>query len=238
MMKMDEYLIYKKLPSNGGNGGNGFDPKFKYEISHQSGGEHIMKCYQCGTCAGICPIFEVEEEYYPQKIIKMALLGMREEVLSSNSIWLCSTCYGCYEHCPQDVKVTELMCAIQNIATKDGYLAPALEDKIKLLKEHARTLPLDAFDNKKRSKFDLPAIEEKPGDIAKIIEETGIEELVKHKREVPEPNGPGTTQETAPEPAAESTTDSAPVPPQENTVNNTPLEPPPETSDEAPERDQ
>jgi heterodisulfide reductase subunit C len=188
---MEESEKHQELSENGS---NGFDPNFKYEIASQTGGEHIMKCFQCGTCAGICPIFEVDESYYPQKIIKMALLGMRKEVLSSDLIWLCSTCYECYEHCPQDVKVTELMCAIQNIATKEGYLAPALEDKIKLLKEHARTLPIDAFDNKKRSKFDLPPIEEHVKDIATIIGETGIEELVKHsappaQKEIPsDPN--------------------------------------------------
>jgi heterodisulfide reductase subunit C len=216
MIIMEEPPKVKKLPENGG---NGFDPKFKYEIANQPGGEHIMKCYQCGTCAGICPIFEVDEEYYPQKIIKMALLGMREEVLSSDLIWLCSTCYGCYEHCPQDVKVTDLMCAIQNIATKEGYLAPALEDKIKLLKEHARTLPIDAFDNKKRSKFELPPIEEKPDDIAKIIEKTGIEELVKHKH-------------TAALVAAEN-----PVKTVAESTGETIAEPPKETTDEVPERE-
>ncbi len=73
---------------------------------------------------------------------------------------------------------TDLMCAIQNIATKNGYPAPALEDKIKLLKEHARTLPMDNFDNKKRMKFNLPAIEERATDTAKIISNTGIEKII------------------------------------------------------------
>ncbi len=154
------------------------DPNFKYEISNQKGGEKILKCLQCGTCAGICPVFEVDEKYDPQKIIKMALNGMRKELLSSEFIWMCSTCYSCYEHCPQDVGATDLMCAIQNIATKNGYPAPALEDKIKLLKEHARTLPMDNFDNKKRMKFNLPAIEERATDTAKIISNTGIEKII------------------------------------------------------------
>ena len=87
---MDESLVIITLHDNGnGHSGNGFDPKFKYEIASHPGGENIMKCYQCGTCAGICPIFEVDEDYYPQRIIKMALLGLRHEVLSSSSIWLC-----------------------------------------------------------------------------------------------------------------------------------------------------
>lgn len=154
------------------------DPNFKYEIAKQTGGEKILRCLQCGTCAGICPVFEVDERYDPQRIIKMALNGMKKELLSSELIWMCSTCYACYEYCPQDVRVTDLMCAIQNIATINGYPAPALDDKIQLLKQHARTLPMNGFDNKKRSKFKLPPIEEKPQDIAKIIENTGIEKIL------------------------------------------------------------
>lgn len=155
-----------------------FDPSFKYEIIAQPGGANLLRCYQCSTCSGICPIFEVDGSYDPQRILKMALLGMRTEVLSSEMIWLCSTCYMCYEHCPQDVKFTDVMCAIQNLATKYGYLAPALPEKIKLLKEHARTLPMDVFDNKKRAKFNLPEITEEPEHTARIIERTGIEDIV------------------------------------------------------------
>lgn len=164
-------IAYEYRPVN-------LDPNFKYEIAKQSGGEKILKCFQCGTCAGICPVFEVDERYDPQKIIKMALNGMREELLSSELIWMCSTCYACHEYCPQDVRVTDLMCAIQNIATRYGYTSPLLADKIQILKQHARTLPMNGFDNKKRSKFRLPPIEEKPDNIAKIIEQTGIEKIM------------------------------------------------------------
>lgn len=156
------------------------DPNFKYEIAQQAGGEKILNCLQCGTCTGICPVFEVDERYDPQRMIKMALIGMRKELLSSEFIWMCSTCYSCYEYCPQNVKVTELMCAIQNIATRNGYTAPVLGDKIQLLKQHARTLPMDGFDNKKRSKFKLPPVDEKPEDIARIIEHTGIEKILEN----------------------------------------------------------
>jgi heterodisulfide reductase subunit C len=191
------------------------DPDFKNEIAQQPGGENILRCYQCGTCAGICPIFEVDESYDPQKIIKMALLGMKDEVLSSELIWLCSTCYGCYEHCPQDVKFTDLMCAIQNLATKYGYLAPALSDKIKLLKEHARTLPMDNFDNKKRGKMELPTIEEHPDDTCKLLENTGIEEIVAAGTPPPE----ATPEEEAESPQ-EETTESEPAT-QEPALNET-----------------
>ena len=96
------------------------DPNFKYDISNQSGGENIKRCFQCGTCVASCPIWAIDERFNPRKIIRMALLGMKEEVLSSEFIWFCSRCYACYEQCPQDVRITELMGAIASIAEREG----------------------------------------------------------------------------------------------------------------------
>lgn len=104
------------------------DPKFKYEVANEHGGEHIMRCFQCGTCTASCPVSELSERYNPRKIIKMILLGMRNEVLSSDAIWLCSDCYTCTERCPQDVGITEIMNAVKNIAVREGYILPALKN--------------------------------------------------------------------------------------------------------------
>lgn len=154
------------------------DPEFKYEILKEPGGENFLRCMQCGTCTASCPVKAIDPDYNCRRIIRRALIGDKEKVLKSKFIWMCSTCYSCYEYCPQNVKVTDLMCAIQNIATRNGYTAPVLGDKIQLLKQHARTLPMDGFDNKKRSKFKLPPVDEKPEDIARIIEHTGIEKIL------------------------------------------------------------
>lgn len=77
------------------------DFKFGEEIASQPGGENIKRCFACGTCSASCPITEIDERYNPRKIIRMALLGMKREVLSSDFIWICSNCYLCYERCPQ-----------------------------------------------------------------------------------------------------------------------------------------
>src|SRR4030042_2617929 len=99
-----------------------FDPNFKFLITSEPGGENIKKCFFCCTCAARCPVREVTERYNPRRIIRMALLGMKKEVLSSDFIWLCSSCYTCFERCPQDVKIPELMNAIKNIAVREGYI--------------------------------------------------------------------------------------------------------------------
>ena len=110
---------------------NELDPKFKYEVAEQPGGENIKVCFSCGLCTAGCPISEIDESYNPRKIIHMVLLGMRQQVLSSDIIWLCSLCYTCYAHCPQDVKFTDVMRALRTMAVNEGYVHPSFPNRIK-----------------------------------------------------------------------------------------------------------
>jgi heterodisulfide reductase subunit C len=154
------------------------DPNFKYEIAEVPGGENILNCFQCGTCSAVCPVGAKDERYDPRKIIRMALLGMRKEVLSSDFLWLCSTCYSCHERCPQDVRITSLIEAMQSIAIKEGLVHESIKAGLDLLDKHGRMLEIDEFDNKVRAKFDLPEIEEKTEETRSILKKTKIKDLV------------------------------------------------------------
>ncbi len=88
----------------------------------EAGGSGIKLCYQCGTCTGDCPT-AFAMDYTPRQIIRMVRLGMREEVLSSNTIWVCATCYNCTTRCPRGVKITEVMSALKGIAIREGIEA-------------------------------------------------------------------------------------------------------------------
>jgi heterodisulfide reductase subunit C len=153
------------------------DPSFKYEITAQPGGENIKACFACGTCSAGCPIREIDERYNPRRIIRMALLGMRDRVLSSDFIWLCSTCYTCYERCPQDVRLVEVMNVLKNMAVQAGYVPANLAMQPKLLKDFGRLYEIDDFDNKKREKLGLPGIKMEPGEIAEIIRLTKLDKV-------------------------------------------------------------
>ncbi len=104
---------------------NKLDPNFKNEVAKHPGGDAVKACFACGACTGGCPASEVDPEYDPRKIIRMVLLGMKEKVLSSDIIWLCSTCYTCSFHCPQDVKFVKVMGVLRDMAIKEGYASPA-----------------------------------------------------------------------------------------------------------------
>ncbi len=106
------------------------DPNFKYEVAEEPGGENITVCFSCGICTAGCPVSEIDPDYNPRRIIRMVLLGMREEVLSSDFIWLCTLCYTCYARCPQNVKFTDVMGALRNIAIREGYVHPAFVEQV------------------------------------------------------------------------------------------------------------
>jgi len=108
------------------------DLSFCEEVASQPGGEHIRRCFACGTCAAGCPITEVDPDYNPRKIVRQILFGMRKEVLSSPRIWYCLVCYRCYARCPQKVNFTDVMRALRYLAIKGRY---ASSDTLKRLEE-------------------------------------------------------------------------------------------------------
>jgi heterodisulfide reductase subunit C len=87
------------------------------EICGIPGGEKIRLCIQCGTCSASCPNVN-KMDYTPRQIIAMARAGMKDEVLSSNSMWCCASCYLCTVRCPRDIRPTELMHALESMAIK------------------------------------------------------------------------------------------------------------------------
>jgi heterodisulfide reductase subunit C len=150
------------------------DPGFRNEIVAEPGGERFMRCFSCGTCVAGCPVAGMTERYNPRRIVRMALLGMRHAVLSSEMVWLCSTCYTCYERCPQDVHIPELMNAIRNIAVREGYIPKAFQLQAELLRDHGRLYEITDFENERRLEEGLPSIQERADDVHRILVRSGV----------------------------------------------------------------
>jgi heterodisulfide reductase subunit C len=150
------------------------DPGFRNEIVAEPGGERFMRCFSCGTCVAGCPVAGMTERYNPRRIVRMALLGMRHAVLSSEMVWLCATCYTCYERCPQDVHIPELMNAIRNIAVREGYIPKAFQLQAELLRDHGRLYEITDFENERRLEEGLPSIQERADDVHRILVRSGV----------------------------------------------------------------
>ena len=119
------------------------DPSFCDEVASLPGGEHIRKCFACGTCAAGCPVTDIDEEYNPRKIVRQVLLGMRNEVLSSPLIWFCLVCYRCYARCPQKVNFTDVMRVLRYLAVKGGHVPPDILSKTEEVDRYTQLLRRD-----------------------------------------------------------------------------------------------
>ncbi len=78
-------------------------------------GEWVKMCMQCGVCAGSCPLGP-HWEHSPQKIFRMIMAGKRDEVLSSDSVWMCTSCYNCIVRCPRKLPITHIMHGLAHYA--------------------------------------------------------------------------------------------------------------------------
>ena len=85
-------------------------------------GEWVKMCMQCGVCSGSCPLGPYWD-HPPQEIFMMIRANKREEVLSSSSMWMCTSCYNCIVRCPRELPITHIMHGLAHYAKRLG-LAP------------------------------------------------------------------------------------------------------------------
>lgn len=151
---------------------------FAKEITSALGGETITLCYQCGTCAASCPVAKTTDKYNPREIIRLALLGLRDEVLSGGAIWLCSSCYNCQERCPQKVEIADVIYALRNIAIHEGNVPNIYAEFAAGLMSEGRIVPISKFLEKKRAEYGLPPL--KPAGVEavrRILSATGFDKI-------------------------------------------------------------
>ena len=99
------------------------DKEFTAEFI-DAGIETVKHCFQCGTCSGSCPSGR-RTPYKVRQIVRKCLLGLKDEVISDDALWMCTTCYTCQERCPRSVKIVEIIKKARNIAAHAGYMALA-----------------------------------------------------------------------------------------------------------------
>ena len=85
-------------------------------------GEWVRMCMQCGVCSGSCPLGP-HWDHPPQEIFMMIRANKREEVLTSTSMWMCTSCYNCVVRCPRELPITHIMHGLAHYAKRLG-LAP------------------------------------------------------------------------------------------------------------------
>lgn len=119
------------------------NPDFKKRIARIPDGSNIMNCYLCGTCTAGCPVAGLDSGYSPRTIMRMALMGMEDELLSLSEIWKCSQCGRCTSHCPQNARPSDVIKTIREIAVAEGTAAEDSISRIAALENEIGKLRLE-----------------------------------------------------------------------------------------------
>ena len=94
------------------------DLTFLKEIEKASG-EKVSACYQCYRCTNGCPV-AAEMDVYPHRIIRHIILGDREKVLKSKTVWTCLQCATCSIRCPNDINIAHVFETLRKIAAAEN----------------------------------------------------------------------------------------------------------------------
>lgn len=100
-------------------------PDFRREVEAESG-ERVSSCIQCGKCSGGCPAFAVMD-LGPRRLMRAVQLGLGEEALKSNTLWLCLFCMTCSSRCPVKIDVARVIETLRHRAIRQG-IKPAEKD--------------------------------------------------------------------------------------------------------------
>jgi heterodisulfide reductase subunit C len=98
------------------------DADFTREASELIGGKDLTACFQCAKCSAGCPVSD-KVNIQIHEVMRMLLFGLKE-VLQTDMIWLCTTCYTCQERCPQGIDITDILFGLKNMAFRKG-ITPA-----------------------------------------------------------------------------------------------------------------
>ena len=164
------------------------DPDFTAEFI-DAGIETVKHCFQCGTCSGSCPSGR-RTPYKVRQIVRKCLLGLKEEVITDDALWMCTTCYTCQERCLRSVKIVEIIKKARNIAAHAGYMAKPHKMTGVFVMNTGHGVPINDATKALRTKIGLPEIPptthaypEALAEVQKICKITGFDELIGYDEE-------------------------------------------------------
>jgi len=159
------------------------DPDFTAEFI-DAGIETVQHCFQCGTCSGSCPSGR-RTPYKVRQIVRKCLLGLKEEVITDDALWMCTTCYTCQERCLRSVKIVEIIKKARNIAAHAGYMAKPHKMTGVFVINTGHAVPINDAAKALRTKIGLPevpptthAYPEALEEVQKLCKLTAFDELI------------------------------------------------------------
>jgi len=103
-----------------------FDPGISKPLADEimeRSGQNLLACYQCRRCAAGCPVGDETEGVTPDRLIRMILLGEKDEALNNLLVWKCVACYTCGTRCPNNIHTARITETLKQMS-KEGHIEP------------------------------------------------------------------------------------------------------------------
>ncbi|MFC1910343.1 4Fe-4S dicluster domain-containing protein [Chloroflexota bacterium] len=123
------------------------DLKFR-KMFEETSEEKVSNCFQCGKCTLGCPL-AFAMDIYPHKVIHLLQYGQADEILRSDTIWVCASCETCTTRCPNGIDIAHIMDSLRQLSQKQGIKAaqpsvPIFHSAfLKSIKRHGRVHELE-----------------------------------------------------------------------------------------------
>ncbi len=91
------------------------NPGFKEELV-KFGLKDWNDCFHCGNCTALCPLTR-DDNLFPRRGVRLAQMGLENQLANSVDPWLCYYCGECSESCPRGAEPGELMMVLRRYLT-------------------------------------------------------------------------------------------------------------------------
>jgi heterodisulfide reductase subunit C len=96
-------------------------------VVDQHSKESVSRCFQCRKCTNGCPL-AIAMDVMPNQVMRMIQLGMEDELLRSQTIWICASCQTCTTRCPNDIDIAHVMDSLRQLSRAQGV--PPSQEKV------------------------------------------------------------------------------------------------------------
>lgn len=69
---------------------------------------NLNACLTCGMCASGCPATGIDD-MDPRRFLRMAVMGLDDEILKTPWVWACTMCQRCIYVCPMEINIPQLV---------------------------------------------------------------------------------------------------------------------------------
>lgn len=89
---------------------------------------NLASCLQCGRCSSGCTMRQ-EIDVLPHQLNRLVVLGLKDRVMNSRTVWACASCQTCVSRCPMKVDTPALIDRLREMSEQK---APEDLEKVRL----------------------------------------------------------------------------------------------------------